>query len=474
MSPHRHDHAQLTDPPPLQNAKSLTFIPFLCALPSLQKLATTTALSAALLLTPPSLAQLSHATLPPIIAPAYATQPQLDTEHALADEVWQLVNRYYVDPNFAGVNWPLQRTVLSKTPLKNRVQTYKAVRRLLFKLSDRYTRVLTPSDMQALRRFDVSGVGLLLTTDVSGDLVVATDPPPGSAAAHAGIVRGDILQFVEGIDVTSVPAFAVSELMQGDDGTEMSVQFQGQQPKLLRRSFPPAEGKAALRTAVLDSPDGKLGYIRLKEFRASSREEVSTALGDVLRRGAEWVVLDLRGNGGGVFEGALEIAGLFEGEGVPVARVQGRKNASADMPGPEEVYDSRVIGGSGPIVPRDVELALLLDRGSASSSEVLAGALRDKCRAALVGERSFGKGLIQGVFGLSDGGGVVITVAEYQTPDGMRIQNAGLEPDVAGEVDGFAKLAKIIGIEKVDESNVGVTRGQVREVVRQCAARHEG
>lgn len=458
------------------NKPPLTFIPPICNLAPLKALISTTALSAALLLSPPTL---PHHPLRALIPPAHAAVSQTETpaqdpEHHLADEIWQLIDKYYVDPAFANVDWPHEREKLSSLRLKTRPQTYKAARRLLRTLSDPYTRLLTPSEMASLRKFDVSGVGLLLTADTSGALIVATDPAPGTAASRAGIARGDVLQAVDGVDVSTVSAFTVSELMQGNDGTDMTVTFRGQEPKLLRRSFPPAEGKAALRTAVVESPDGDLGYVRLQEFRASSREEVSDALKGLVSRGAKWIVLDLRGNRGGVFEGALEIAGLFEGENVPVARVQGRMDNSPDMPGTEEVYLSRVVGGKRALVPSDVELAVLLDGGSASSSEVLAGGLRDQCRAALVGERSYGKGLIQGVFGLSDGGGVVITVAEYQTPDGVRIQEAGLEPDIVGKSGSLAKFGKLVGIEKNDESNVGVTRAQVREVVRQCAVRHEG
>lgn len=407
------------------------------------------------------------------LANATPLSTDTDEEHALADEAWQLVDKYFVSPSFNGVDWAAERKKLASASLSSRKATYAALRKSFRKLSDRYTRLLSPYEMNGLRRFDVSGVGLLLTTDATGSLVVATDPPGDSAAARAGIVRGDVLQAIEGVSVDGDAAFSVSERMQGPDGSDIHVTFREKEPVTLRRSFPPARGSAATKAKLVNADDGsKLGYIRLSEFRASSREEVGRAAQKLVNEGADWIALDLRGNGGGVFEGALEIAGLFEGPNVPVARVEGRAGASRDVPGEEETYSSRLVDGETQ-VPAGVDLAVLIDRDSASSSEVLAGALRDRCRGALVGERSYGKGVIQGVFGLSDGGGVVVTVAEYRTPNGDRIQGVGLMPDVSKKMGGLEKAARAMGIEKVDETTIGVEREQVQEAIRMCTARNE-
>lgn len=395
-----------------------------------------------------------------------------DEEHVLADEAWQLVNKYFISPSFNGVDWDAERRALAFTSMPSRKATYAALRKSFSKLSDRYTRLLSPSEMDKLRRFDVSGVGLLLTADARGELVVAADPPRGSAAAQAGIVRGDILQAVDGVSVENEPAFAVSERMQGPDGSDMHVTFRGKGTMTLRRSFPRSTGFRAVKTKLVDAEDGsKLGYIRLGEFRASSREEVAKASEQLLNDGAEWLVLDLRKNGGGVFEGALEIAGLLEGPDVPVAQVEGRSDTPRDVPGRQEVYKSRLVHGERQ-VPADMDLAVLIDRDSASSSEVLAGALQDRCRAALVGETSYGKGVIQGVFGLSNGGGVVVTVAEYRTPNGERIEGVGLKPDLMRKMGGLEKFGRLLGFEKVDETTIGVERGQVQDVVRMCTVKN--
>lgn len=397
-----------------------------------------------------------------------------DEEHRLAEEAWQLVDKYFVSPSFNGLDWAAERKKLASASLPSRKATYAYLRSSFRLLSDQYTRLISPNDMNAFRRFDTSGVGLLLTTDSTGALVVATDPPAGSPAAKAGVVRGDVLEEVEGDPIQDQAAFSVSERMQGADGSDMHVTFRGKEEMTLRRSFPPAAGSAAIKAKLVDIEDGsKLGYIRLSEFRASSREEVALASDKLVKGGADWIVLDLRKNGGGVFEGALEIAGLFEGNDVPVAQVTGRADPSDDSSVKDETYRSRLVEGEKQ-VPGDVDVAVIIDEGSASSSEVLAGGLRDQCRAALVGERSYGKGLIQGVFGLSDGGGVVVTVGEYRTPNGDRIQGVGLKPDMQRRLSGIERIGRVLGVEKIDESTIGVEREQVREAVRMCAARSDG
>lgn len=400
----------------------------------------------------------------PVIA---ASPPPLDPQHTLAEQVWTLLDRYYLDRTFNSLPWNDLREQLLSTPLPNATTTYSTLRKFIRRLDDRYTRLLNPSDMRTIRRFDVSGVGLLLTTDAHGDLSVATAPVKGTSAADAGILQGDVLKQVDGVNVEGKAAFEVSEMMQGKDGEDMELTFRDKGKIVLTRHF---EGgtQQSVRSKLVDTDEGKMGYIRLSEFRASSREEVANAIDDLDQKGAEWFVLDLRGNRGGVFEGALEIAGLFEGKDIPVVRVLGREDGGArDMPLGDEIFNSRVVGGTS-FAQKEPDLAIIVDAKSASSSEVLAGGLRETCRAALVGERTFGKGLIQGVFGLSDGGGLIITVAEYRTPEGGRIQGMGLAPDIEREPGQMAKVGKIFGVEKLDEMTVDVSRKEVQDVVTRC------
>eukprot|EP00177_Eucheuma_denticulatum_P001403 GFKZ01002541.1.p1 GENE.GFKZ01002541.1~~GFKZ01002541.1.p1 ORF type:complete len:519 (+),score=75.17 GFKZ01002541.1:132-1559(+) len=447
---------------------------------SLPHLAVTTLLSTNLFLIPPAFSLSPQPTTPtpnhqpiqltpqPIPSEPSAPSAPSDPEHTLADEVWSLLDRYYLDQTFNNTSWPQARLKLAQASLPNRKATYATLRSTIRTLNDRYTRLLTPSAMKDLLRFDVSGVGLLLTSASNGDLIVATNPAPGTPAANAGIVRGDVMLAVDGVSVVNIPPFEVSHMMQGREGTDIQIELREKGTVRLTRSF--QQKRPSVREKLVDSEDGKLGYIRLDEFRASAREEVGDAARRLLDKGAQWLLLDLRGNGGGVFEGALEIAGLFEGRGVPVVRVlgQGEANGITDVPVGDEVYVSRTVQGESEV--GEVELGVVVDGSSASASEVLTGGLRDACRAAVVGERTYGKGLIQGVFGLSDGGGLVITVAEYQTPGGGKIQGVGLEPDIERKLGGWGRVGKAMGVERLDETTVKVSRAEIRAAVARCKA----
>jgi carboxyl-terminal processing protease len=243
-------------------------------------------------------------------------------------------------------------------------------------------------------------------------------------------------------------------------------------------------GGAPVSWSLTEAGGRHVGYLKLSDFSASSRGDVERALRDLDARGADAYVLDVRHNPGGVFEGALEIAGLFSGRDAVVARVTSRGSA-------EEVFRSRIIGDDsaagkpgaaaavaarnaagrytgGAVVSADAPLAVVVDSGSASSSEVLGGALRDNCRGVIVGTtHSFGKGLIQGVFGLSDGGGVVVTVARYRTPGGGEIQGAGLTPAIPiadGPIDSIVRLVR------GQSAGATVDFTKVEEELRMCRA----
>lgn len=431
--------------------------------------------------------------LPPVDA---LPHPVPDREHELVDEVYTLVRKYYVDPTYNGVDWDLVYEELMAKPLTSHNETYKETRAMVARLGDAYTRLLKPEDMERLRKYDVSGVGLLLTANSRGQLAVASEPLPASSAGKVGIRRGDVVVSVDGVSLEGRSAFRAAELMQGDDGTSMRVGIRSvlrdsdhagtggalgppREVELVRRF---AEGGGAKVEWSLDIVGSrKVGYVRLADFSASSRGDVESALRNLDARGADAYVLDLRHNPGGVFEGALEIAGLFSGRDVAVARVTSRGaneelfrsrivgDASNEMAAPSSNVAARDATGryaGGAVVAADAPLAVIVDGGSASSSEVLGGALRDNCRAVIAGSRhSFGKGLIQGVFGLSDGGGAVVTVARYRTPSGAEIQGSGLTPTTGvadGPMDALGRLVRRQG------AGAAVDFDDVEEQLQMC------
>lgn len=384
--------------------------------------------------------------------------PQLDAEHALAKEAWGLVGRYYRDADFGGLSWGTEGDALWRSELKNRGETYRAIRGALAKLGDPYTRLLSPEDMESLRKYDVSGVGLMLSAGADADIMVMADPLPGSPAADAGIARGDVLEEVDGVPVAGRAALEVARQMQGDDGTQVALRFRDAGDVKLTRNFSGSSTeKSSVSSFLLQDGDHLVGHVRVQEFRASSRGDVARAVSELRTQGADAFVLDIRGNPGGVFQGALEIAGIFEGPDVPVALVSSRADA--------ETFRSTLIGGADAV--DRAPLAVVVDDRSASASEVLAGGLRDTCRAAVVGDTSsYGKGVIQGVFGLSDGSGLVLTIAEYQTPKGVQIQGKGLVPNFSLNERFVDKLLHTIGVygpARVDWERVQRVTDECRE-----------
>lgn len=395
-----------------------------------------------------------------------------DGEHALSDQVWQTINRYFYDGHFHGVNWQNERDLLANTRLPNRDITYKLLRTSISKLNDRYTRLLTPQDMRGLRKYDVSGVGLMLTQDDQNQLVVSSEPLPDTAAGQAGVKRGDVVLAIDGKSIQGVDAFTVSEWMQGKEGSLMRVTLRDMGELSLERRFVNKSVSSVKSVGILHENDD-MGYIHLSDFTASSRNDVAAALRELRNAGANWLVLDLRGNGGGVFEGALEIGGLLQGDGVPMVQVFGRQNNSLSdgnlsYDNASEAFKTKLIASLKDDAWIGIDIAVLLNPYSASSSEVLAAGLHDNCSAAVVGDRSFGKGLIQGLFGLSDGGGLIVTIAEYRTPNGTAINGVGIVPDFALQFRGVDQILKVIGVERMEKDAFVLTHDHVRETLRMC------
>lgn len=465
----------------------VTFIPTLCALSPPQNSSSTspsstptahrwrhaiatTAISAALLFSPSFHHPVNAA---PASQQTSENKPeQRDTEHKIAEEAWKIIDSYFYDPSFHGVDWSAEGKHLESMRLPGRNVTYSAIRKSMLKLEDRYTRFVSPSEMAALRKYDVSGVGLLLTVNENGDFIVSSDPISDTSAGRAGIIRGDIVDAIDGKTVKGTSAFEVAEWMQGKEKSKMIITVRSKGNINLIRNFESNNRLSSVKKSVvienkLDNNE-LMGYIRLKDFTASSRNEIGKSLNDLKSKGAKWIVLDLRGNGGGIFEGALEIAGLFQGDGVPMVQVKGRPEAISKNEGLKQEYVSRVVEASKEYEWNNVDVAILMDGMSASSSEVLAGGLHDNCKAAIFGDQSYGKGLIQGVFGLSDGSGVIVTVGEYRTPKGFKIDGIGLQPDKQIPLDGFDKFLKVIGIERVNEKGFNISHEQVKDILRLC------
>lgn len=303
--------------------------------------------------------------------------------------------------------------------------TYSAIRGVIASLNDPYTVFIEPvvrTEEREQLQGSFGGIGAYLSRPEDGGDVFL-EPIPGNPAELAGIVLGDILLAVDGVEVTADMTVAdIVEMVKGEKGT--TVVLTVLHPNASEPVDIEVERDDILIPSVtyrLLSEDEKIGYIQLSRFSAKSSDEIQAALTDLLTQGADKLILDLRSNGGGLLDAAVQVSDHFLDSG-PVLYQQTKGEG-------ERTYES-----SDETLAPDVPLVILVNGGTASASEILAGALHDRERAPLIGQRTFGKGSVQLVFDLSDGSSVHVTSARWFTPDHHQLDQQGLEPDIAVEI----------------------------------------
>jgi carboxyl-terminal processing protease len=359
---------------------------------------------------------------------AWWTPPALafTEEQKLFSQAWRIVSQSYIDDTFNHQNWwQLREKVLQKR-LDNREGTYSAIKNMLESLEDPFTRFLTPNQYRSLQvntSGELSGVGLQIALDPeTGELAVVA-PIAGSPAEQAGIQPRDRILEIDGMLTSQLTLDEAASKMRGATGTKVTLKIQGKdgEPK----SFNLVRDRIALNPvyAVLDSSQNNtpIGYIRLTQFSANAPSELAHAIAQLEEQGAQGYILDLRNNPGGLLQAGIEIARFWLDQGTVVYTV----NRQGTL-GSFEAY--------GPALTED-PLVVLVNQGTASASEILAGALQDNGRAKLVGEKTFGKGLIQSLFDLTDGSGLAVTVAKYETPKHRDIHKLGIQPDLEVSLD---------------------------------------
>ncbi len=344
----------------------------------------------------------------------------LTEEQQLLSEAWRIVNYAYVDDSFNQQNWWMARQKAIKQPLSNREATYTAIQNMLKSLEDPFTRFLKPDQYRSLQvntSGELQGVGLQIALDAeTGELQVVA-PIDGSPAAKAGIRSRDRILEIDGIQSAQLTLDEAAARMRGAAGTAVTllVQREGKTPeeiKLVRSRIALNPVYAALDSSRSSVP---VGYIRLSQFSANAPTELANAVAKLEKQGAQAYLLDLRNNPGGLLQAGIEIARMWLDEGTIVYTVN-RQGILGSFE------------ASAPALTH-APLVVLVNQGTASASEILAGALQDNGRAQLVGARTFGKGLIQSLFDLSDGSGLAVTVAKYETPSHHDINKLGITPD---------------------------------------------
>lgn len=300
------------------------------------------------------------------------------------------------------------------------VATYGAIRGALATLNDPYTLFIEPepaAEEKAQLEGQFGGIGAFIQRDEAGKVIL--DPMPDQPAEKAGLLKGDVLLAVDGRPVTpDMPTEDIIKWIKGEIGTSVTITVERagtEKPLDLTIERAPIETPSAQWRILEEAP--KIGYIQLTSFTERSNKELDRAFEELSQLGAESYILDLRNNGGGLLETAVDVASQFLREGVVLR--EDRKSEG------ERVYNVRA-GGKA----LDQPLVLLVNGGTASASEIVAGALQDYKRATLIGEKTFGKGSVQLIYELSDASRLHVTVAKWFTPNNNAIDGKGLIPDI--------------------------------------------
>lgn len=345
----------------------------------------------------------------------------LTDEQKLLNEAWRIVNRSYVDDTFNHKNWRSIRDKVVKEPLNDRPQTYTAIQEMLANLDDPFTRLLKPEQYRSLQvntSGELTGVGLQIAIDPQTNTLTVIAPIAGSPADRAGIQPLDRILKIDGTPTSELSLDDAATKMRGTVGTAITLTL-GREGRDSPEDIKLVRDRIALNPVVAElqsGPDNSpLGYIRLSQFSANATAEVAHAIAKLEQQGATSYILDLRNNPGGLLQAGIEIARLWIDSGTIVYTVNRQ-----GILGSFEASGQALTGDP---------LIVLVNKGTASASEILAGALQDNGRAELVGEKTFGKGLIQSLFDLSDGSGLAVTVAKYETPNHTDINKLGIAPD---------------------------------------------
>lgn len=340
-------------------------------------------------------------------------------EQQLVLQAWRTVNQAYYDGSFNHQNWLLVRDRTLKQPIPNEEAAYQTITKMIATLDEPFTRLLRPEQYRSLQvntAGELSGVGLQIGVKADSQAIEVIAPIVGSPAAKAGILPRDIILQIDATPTTELTLDTAALKMRGATGTNVSLLVQTAEKS--PREVILVRQKIELNpvTAELHTENGrKIGYLRLAQFSAKATQELADSITKLNQQGATAYILDLRNNPGGLLQAGIEIARQWLNDGTIVYTVD-RRGAIDSFEATHTALTS-------------APLVVLVNEGTASASEILAGALQDNGRATLVGTKTFGKGLIQSLFDLPNGSGLAVTVAKYETPNHHDIHKLGITPD---------------------------------------------
>ena len=247
------------------------------------------------------------------------------------------------------------------------------------------------------------------------EYIEIVNPIEGTQADKAGLLSGDIIISIDGKDAKDIPLDQASKLIKGKEGTTVKLEILRKNKKL---NFEIIRKEVVVNPVKYEKLTDDIGYIKLIDFTQTSATEVKKALDFFYKENINKIILDVRNNPGGLFDQAIEISSLFVERG-PVVHVKEKEKA------PISYFST--------IIYPDKDLVLLINEKSASASEILAGAIKDRKAGTIIGKKTFGKGIIQNMIPLQNGSLIKLTTAEYLTPNYTSIHGVGIEPDIEVE-----------------------------------------
>lgn len=318
----------------------------------------------------------------------------------VVDEVYDLIQGKYVDAD----------------ALKEPQVEYGLARGLVSALDDPFSEFMTPQenkDFQDGLGGKLEGIGAELT--MREGILTVVSPLKNSPASKAGLMPEDIVLEINGEKTEEMSLEQAVLKIRGPENTEVKL-------KILRKGPEELELTIKRATIIVDSvtwemKENKIAYISLNQFGENTTKEFLKILNEVILQEAEGVILDLRFNGGGFLDGAVDVVSAFlkEGKVVTIKKRNGSGNETLNV--------------SGDVKLEKMPLVVLINAGSASASEIVAGAIQDHKRGLILGEQSFGKGTVQEVMPLQDGSSLRLTIAKWFTPNGVNITETGVTPD---------------------------------------------
>lgn len=362
------------------------------------------------------------------------TPPELEKQFSLFWEAWNVIDREFYN----------------RKALDPQKRTYGAIAGMVEALGDPHTSFATPAQ-SSVNEGDLKGSfdGIGVTVEMIDRMVVVVAPLPDTPGEKAGLRAGDIILAVndeklEGMSLTD----AVSRI-RGPRGTEVRLTvFRQGMREPMQISVVRDEIKVA--SVKVDTLADDVAYVRITSFTETTTRNLMDGLQKVLDTHPKGLILDLRNDPGGLLETSLEVASVFQKNGVLLYE--------EDKDGKRTTFSARRMP-----VQVDQPMVVLVNRGSASASEIVAGALKDTGRAKLVGQRTFGKGSVQTIQELSDGSTLRVTIAHFFTPSGADINQVGIDPDVAVDLtDDDIKAGRDPQLDKAVETVKAAIAGQVQ------------